>query len=203
MRLENSLCDIVRLKSDQNIYEIDGVTPKSQEWKDKVFPYRYLALYCHENPNDAVGRKVFCYCDVKKSVDTIGEHELDITNFNITPKKLYNLFEEHNYMENICVVDLDNLDYVLPNVVKRDKILNDGNTYCLITDLDQEIYPESTRSSLVDYNYKNRSGETVVLSTWGKVVGVQTDEYYPIQVEFPNGYKGGFVVSDLTFAHEV
>jgi hypothetical protein len=204
LRLDNSICDIVKLKTPNGVYEIDGKTHKSQEWMEAAFPYRYMAMYCHENPNDQTNRRVFLYCDIEKASDKIGAHELEISEFNITPKRLYNLFKDENYKKNICVTDLDNLEYVLPNIVKRDKILNDGNTYALVQDLSRDCFSPNMKEQLKDYNFQDKPSNFVpVLTELGRVTSVNTDQYYPVEVTFPNGYIGRFLVCDLHLFHEV
>lgn len=204
LRLDNSICDIVRLKTPNNMYEADQVTPKPKEWIDKVFPYLYAVTYCHINPSET-DRKIWIYCNSNKESWQIGKHEKEISNFEVTPKILWDLFKNHDYRKDICVTRLDNLEYVLPNLVKREKILNDGKTYCLVADLENNNFEGKMKESLRDYNFADKDTSFVPQENVniGKVTGVDIDSLYPIKVEFPNGYKASFIAEDLMLYHEV
>lgn len=207
LRIDNSICDVVKLISPNNLWNLDCKTPKSQEWIDDNFPHNYGVLYCHINPNDTVDRKVILYIDPKKNGKFISKHEMDITEFNVTPKMLYKLLRDTDYKEKICVTMLDNIEYVFPNIIKRDKILIDGETYCMINNLKDSFYPEFIKKKLAPYDFSEKGDDNYIpadLSTIGKVSNkLYTDQLYPVEVIFPNGVKGQFTVSQLVFFHQL
>lgn len=203
MRIDNSICDAVKLKNPTNCWELDCKTPKTQQWYDDNFPHNYGVLYCHINPNDTVDRKVILYIDPKKKNKHISRHEMDITEFNVTPKMLYELLKDTDYIEKICVTLLDNIEYIFPNIIKRDKILNDGETYCMVNNLKDPFYPQMIKDKLNKFDNSDHPDNFIPaeLSSIGKVTGLHTNQLYPVEVTFPNGYKGQFTVDQLIFFH--
>lgn len=205
MRIDNSICDAVKLKNPSNCWDLDGKTPKNAAWYEDNFPHNYGVLYCHINPNDTVDRKVILYIDPKKNGKYISKHEMDITEFNITPKMLYEMLRDTDYKDKICITLLDNIEYVFPNIIKRDKILVDGETYVMINDLKNSFYPAFIKEKLAAYDFSNYKDDYIPpdIRALGRVTRLNYDQLYPIEVTFPNGMKGQFLMSQLKCFHEI
>lgn len=202
IRLDNSICDIVRLKDHREVFTIDGIRNKTKknpsEYKDL-----YGVTYCHINSSaDWNERRIWTLFDPMTPRLTIGKHELKVSEYDIYPKNLERLLSVSSYRNSMCVVFLKNLECVVPNSIKRDKLINPGNSYCLIRSINDLKLDSEERVAFSQYDLsKCKSSKQFVPSesNLGKVVKINLNQPKPIQVMFPNGTVRDFIAEELTF----
>jgi len=202
--ISNSICDLVRLKSPEGCFEGNKVTPKTDEWYNKMFPFNEFVIYAHINPNDPIDqRNVYCWGNPETPIGKVDPHVVEVQNFKISPKTLLELVKDKKFKSNFFVTKITNLECVIPNMIKRDKILNDGKTFALVKNLEGLDLPSEMKEHLTGFDFKVRGekfGNTE--ANLGKVIGIIPDDRYPIRVLFPNGKEFRFVTEDLTYFHE-
>jgi hypothetical protein len=205
-RLDNSVCDVVGFRDPSQIFEMDGVTPISKEFAEKIFPCKTGVTYYHVNPNDENDTQICVYINPDKKDGEITAHEQEITNFKITPVILKDLLDKHDYKKkNLKITRLENLIYVIPNEVKRKKILLDGETYAMVKDLDALPLIPKMKEQLIDYNYKALNGDEsqVDVSKIGLVTDYKPDRMFPVTVKFPNNFEFHCNIDDLRCFHYI
>lgn len=204
IRIDNSICDVVALKTPSRVFMFDKKTPVSQAFYDKVFPMRYGVMYSHINPNDDTDRIVYVYFDVEKDSHLIGDHEVEITNLKMSPKVLHDQCKNHNYRRHIFVTYLDNLIPVYSNFVKRDKIIFDGKTFAMVNDLSTMPLSPSVKEKLKDYDLTSKEeGYQATPEAIGSVIKCHYKDLYPVEVKFPNGFVGRFRIDQLKLFHDI
>jgi hypothetical protein len=205
IRIDNSVCDVVTLRSPTGCYERDGKTLKGREWYERAFPGRQGILMSHINPSETVDRICYVYMNVEKQSDYIGQEEEDYTNFKLTPTILHEKITKDNWRRHIFVTKLDNLRNVSPNIVKREKILGDGKTNVMLRDMSKLMLPFGLKKYLEKYDYsKFVEGSIPDKKDCGTVTKVHTKGVpLPVEVTFPDGKKFLFETEDLHCFHEV
>lgn len=204
LRLDNSICDLVTLRTPNNIYKCDQKTPIEKAHLEKIYPNRTGVLLAHINPTDQTGRKCYVYFDYDKPNDMPSEIDMCMVNFEMNPK----LFHEHlqkGIRNKIFTVELENLVYIQPYKFKREKIVTDNNTYALMKDLENSPFSRLTKDKLKDYNWATRDQTSIPdLTTCGKVkADYNPNALYCFEVTFPNNTNIRVRGEDLMFFHEL
>lgn len=205
IRLDNSVCDIVTLRTPHGCFEKDGTTPKSRDWVEKCFPGRQGVVMAHINPADTTGRKVYVYMNAEQQNECIGQEELDYSDFKLTPLILHEKITKDNWRRHIIVTELTNLRYVTPNIVKRTKILGDGKTNVMLRDMSKLMLPLGLKQKLENFDYSKREEDSIPEK---KEMGLVTEvapmgRSYPVKVVFPGVGNFFFETEDLMCFHEV
>lgn len=206
LRLDNSICDYVTIRTPNNIFKVDQTTPVSEEELKMIFPHRIGVLLGHINPNDTTDRKCFVYIDRFKESDSPSDIDITFNNFEMTPKMFHEHLTTNNIRDRIYTIRLDNLIYILPYKFKKDKLLTDGKSYAMIKDLNNSCFPRSIKEKLANFDWatKDQSIMPDLKTECGLVYSdTQIKDLFPIRVDFPNGVSIKCRAEDMMFFHEL
>lgn len=206
LRLDNSICDLVTIRSPNNIFKVDQKTIVPNDELNKIFPHRIGVLLGHINPNETTSRKCFVYIDRDKESDMPSEIDLTFNNFEMTPKMFHEHLTQNNIRDKIYTIDLDNLIYILPYKFKKDKLLTDGKSYALFKDLQNSHFPKSIKTKFAQYDWATRDHSTMpnLESECGLTyTDVTITDLYPLKIKFPNGESVKARSEDMMFFHEL
>lgn len=191
LRLDNSVCDVVTFKPNSVVTHYRSQT--TELFNDNYFAM--LMAHINHDISNIKDRKAYVYFDPENKIDPhVNMYEM-IRNFELTPIKLYDYIINNGWRNCVYVVNLIDLIYVYPNIVKETKLLNDGRTFAIRND-DLVNIQEIDRTSTTKF-------DPIEKTLWSRVTGKDLSRTDAIELTDNLGNISYECLNNLTLYHDI